>query len=355
MDLKTLENFMVDQNASLAEALRRIDANSHGVVFVVDKGKHLVGAVSDGDIRRWILKSGSIDTEVCQFMNEHPISILSDGRSQATTIMKKKQIHVLPVVDQRGIILDLCMENNSMPYEKAKGSSLAEVTAVIMAGGKGTRLYPFTKILPKPLIPIGEIPIVERVMDTFRDFGVKDFLMTVNYKKNMIQSYFADAEKDYTIEYVEEDKPLGTGGSLGLIRRTFNEPVFVANCDCLIKADYAELYQYHIDSENAITLVTSMKNETIPYGVIHSGKDGELESMVEKPTMSYLINTGMYIINPDMISLIPENTMFHMTNLVEKAMKLGYKVGMYPVSEDSFLDMGEFSEMKRMEEKMNIR
>lgn len=179
--------------------------------------------------------------------------------------------------------------------------------------------------------------------------------MTVNYKKNMIQSYFAEIKKGYTIEYIEEEKPLGTGGSLKLINRSFDTPLFVANCDSLIRTDYSLLLEHHKNSKNDITIVTALKNDTIPYGVIYSKENGKLDHIVEKPTRSYLINTGMYIINPEMISLIPDDTMFHMTHLVEKALELGYSVGMYPVSEDSFLDMGEFAEMKRMEEKLYLR
>lgn len=353
MEQLDLEKFIVAEDICLSDALQKIDDNSNGIVFVVDKLMHLCGAVSDGDIRRWILKAGSIDAKVYQIMNANPYSITPEHTSEATALMRRKQIRALPVVDEEGKILDLCLGKEVDKEELLHiNKSLSTAAVIIMAGGKGTRLYPYTKILPKPLIPIGEIPIVERVMDVFYQFGAKDFLMTVNYKKRMIQSYFSETCKDYSIEYVEEDKPLGTAGSMKLIKREFEKPLFVANCDSLIRTDYAQLYQHHLDSENAITIVTSLKNETIPYGVIHSKKDGEIESMVEKPTMSYLINTGMYVINPEMISLIPDDTLFHMTHLVEKAMKQGYKVGMYPVSEDSFLDMGEFAEMKRMEEKL---
>ncbi len=170
----------------------------------------------------------------------------------------------------------------------------------------------------------------------------------------MIKSYFSELETDYQIEFVEEEKPLGTAGSLRLIQRKFTGPVFVANCDVLIQADYADMYAYHISSGNAITIVTAMKNDVIPYGVIYTKEDGVIDKMVEKPTYSYLVNTGMYIINADMIGLIPDGMFFHMTHMTDKAMELGMKVGMYPVSEDSFLDMGQLEEMKRMEEKLQI-
>lgn len=351
-----IEKFIILENTQLAKAMQKIDDNANGIVFVVDEKRHLSGAVSDGDIRRWLLKAGSLDAQVSLLMNCNPYSIREEARGKAVRLMQEKQISALPITDADGTVLDICLQKEGKKGISSKHKKdLKGVPVVIMAGGKGTRLYPYTKILPKPLIPIGEIPIVERVMDAFYEYGIIDFFMTVNYKKQMIQSYFAEIDKKYHIEYVKEDKPLGTGGSIRLIEKTFDKPLFVANADGLIRTDYTALYQHHLDSGNAITMITSLKNQTVPYGVIQSKKNGEIESMVEKPTMSYLINTGMYVINPEVIPLIPQNTMFHMTNLVEKSMQKGYKVGMYPVSEDSFLDMGEFAEMKRMEEKLNLQ
>ena len=221
-----------------------------------------------------------------------------------------------------------------------------------MAGGKGTRLYPYTKILPKPLIPIGDIPIMERILDRFFKFGVKNFFATVNYKKNMIISYFSDIESKYKIKYVEENKPLGTAGSIKLINEKIKKPFIVTNCDILIEADYNDIYKYHMDSGNKLTIVGALKNVVIPYGVLHTKENGSVISMEEKPSFSNFINTGMYILNPELIEQIPEDTFFHMTDLAEKLLQNGERVGMYPVSEDSFLDMGEFAEMQRMEEKL---
>ena len=225
---------------------------------------------------------------------------------------------------------------------------------MVMAGGMGTRLYPYTKILPKPLIPIGETPIVERVLNCFTAYGIQKYYMTVNYKKSMIKSYFSELKPAYDIEYVEENEPLGTSGSIKLIDEKFMSPLFVVNCDALVFADYFDIYQYHRKAENDITIVSSLKNITIPYGVLHSKENGQLTEIEEKPKLSYFINTGMYIINPSVIDKIPGNTVFHMTDLVDSVMRDKGKVGMYPISEDSFLDMGEFSEMHRMEEKLNI-
>lgn len=354
MNRKQLSMFLADEHVLLAEAMQKIDDNARGILFVTDGEKRLCGAVSDGDIRRWILKTGVITAEIKSLMNPHPKYLLENESFDPYTYMRKYSIHALPVVDSCMRIKDiLLVDNQKMELDKDR-EGLENVTVVIMAGGKGTRLYPYTKILPKPLIPIGDIPIVERIINYFHEYSITDFIMTVNYRKNMIKSYFSEIDKDYEIEYVEEDKPLGTAGSIKLINRQFDRPLFVANCDSLIRADYTELFQFHKKSGNAITIVAAMKNDVIPYGVVYSKENGEIENMVEKPRRSYFVNTGMYVINPEMIELIPDDTFFHMTDLTEKAIENGYRVGMYPVSEDSFLDMGEFEEMKRMEEKLNL-
>ena len=170
----------------------------------------------------------------------------------------------------------------------------------------------------------------------------------------MIRSYFSDGVFPFTVKYVEETTPLGTGGSLKLIEDKFDRPLFVTNCDVLIVADYDKIYDFHKKNSNVVTMIAAVKNIQIPYGVLHTKENGELVDMEEKPKFSHMINTGMYIINPDVIDLIPDNCIFHMTHLVDKVRANGQKVGVYPVSEDSFLDMGEFDEMRRMEEKLNI-
>ena len=171
----------------------------------------------------------------------------------------------------------------------------------------------------------------------------------------MIRSYFTDLDPPYEIHYVEENIPLGTAGSIRLIDKKFHSPVFVTNCDILIDADYSNILAYHKDSGNAMTIVSALKNTVIPYGVLHAKEKGIITSMEEKPMLSNFINTGMYIVDPDLLVNIPKDTVFHMTDFAALLMREGYQVGMYPVSEDSFLDMGEFEEMHRMEEKLNLR
>ncbi len=355
MRTEQLVPFLISPDGTVVDALQKIDTNARGILFVVEKDRKLTGVVTDGDIRRWLIKTGELQGKVSSFMNCNPKVIYRKELADAQNFMVRQSITALPVVTSKGVVLDILFREAGKKSVAERKRDLEHVPVVIMAGGKGTRLYPYTKILPKPLIPIGDIPIMERIIDHFQDYGISDFTVTVNYRKSMIKSYFADIAKDYRLTYVEEDKPLGTAGSLQLIDRKFTQPFVVTNCDILVHADYADIYRYHKESGNELTIVTALKNIIVPYGVIHSSENGAVESMEEKPKLSYFVNTGMYILNPDLLNEIPENTFYHMTDLADHLLSENRKVGMYPVSEDSFLDMGEFEEMHRMEKKLNLK
>ncbi|MDD7642139.1 MAG: nucleotidyltransferase family protein [bacterium] len=355
MKTEQLMEFLISPDGTVVEAMQRIDRNAKGILFVVEDHQKLIGVITDGDIRRWLIKSGDLQAQVQRFMTRSPKVIYRKDIKQAQEYMTKYSITALPVVTAKGCVTDIILKEQKADVVVEKSTGLAGIPVVIMAGGKGTRLYPYTKVLPKPLIPIGDIPIMERIIDRFCEYGVHDFWATVNYKKSMIKSYFAETDRNYEITYVEEDKPLGTAGSLRLIEGALDKPLIVTNCDILIDADYEDLYKYHQESGNELTIVTALKNIVVPYGVVHSTENGAIMSMEEKPRLSYFVNTGMYILNPDLLEEIPEDTFFHMTDLADRLLQQERKVGMYPISEDSFLDMGEFEEMHRMEKKLNLK
>ena len=215
-----------------------------------------------------------------------------------------------------------------------------------MAGGRGTRLEPFTKVLPKPLIPIHEKPIVEHIIDRFLKIGSKHFYLSVNYKSKILKAYFEELKPKYKISFVEEKFPLGTAGSLNLLENKIRGPFFVTNCDIIIKADLDSLFKFHQKNKYDITLVASNKEYIIPYGTCKLNEEGHLSYIMEKPQYDLLINTGLYILNHNVIKMVPENEFFNITDLIDKMIKSGGKVGVYPVDETSWIDVGQWAEYK---------
>lgn len=354
MDREQMNKFVITAKSTIVDAMQQIDINTRGIVYIVDEKYKLLGSLTDGDIRRWLIKTADLNGNILSIMNKAPKVIYQKDIGMAQELIEKYMVNSIPVVNAKGILKDIILEEQEHAG-KSINNKLEDVPVIIMAGGKGTRLRPYTKILPKPLIPIGDIPIMERIIDRFCGFGMDTYYITVNYRKNMIRSYFNDLTPSYQIHYVEEDKPLGTAGSIHLIEEEFDKPVFVTNCDILIDADYTDIYKYHVESGNMLTIVTALKNIVVPYGVINAKEDGVVLSMEEKPKLSYFVNTGMYVVNPEALKLIPADTFYHMTDLSDELLRRNERVGMYPISEESFLDMGEFEEMRRMEAKLNIK
>lgn len=347
-----MDEIFIKKDISIREAIKKIDITAKKILLVVEEDI-LLGTITDGDIRRWILESGDLSFEVHNIMNKKPISLGIKEKHLAKELMKEKGIESVPILDDKNRVLDIVFWNDDLDLAFNKYPNISS-PVVIMAGGKGTRLYPYTKILPKPLIPIGDSSISERIINRFTKFGCNNFYFTVNYKKNMIKAYFDDLDKNYEISYVEEENFLGTGGSLHLLRGRINETFFVSNCDILVDANYSDILQYHKDNNNLITMVTSLKNYQIPYGIIKLGNDGQVIGTTEKPEYDYLVNTGFYILEPQTLEDVPENTFFHITDLINKYIEEGKKVGTYPITENAWLDMGEIKEMDRMIQRLEL-
>ena len=346
---KELSIFCGTASMSVVDAMQKIDQNVRGILFVLDEHGALTGCITDGDIRRWLIRTGDLRAEIGQFMNKSPVYISEDEQLLAKKKMKKESIHAIPVLDNSRRVVRILFDEKLII---SKAYALKDIPVVIMAGGSGTRLYPYTKILPKPLIPIGDIPIAERIINQFRDFGCHEFHLVVNVKKNMIKAYFNEIEKDYEIYYADEDTPLGTGGGLYLLKGKIDSTFILSNCDILIQDDFEKMISSHRKHKNMITMVSSLKSYPIPYGVVHLGEDGNLENIEEKPQMSFLTNTGVYIIEPEVLDMIPENTFMGFPDIIEMVQKAGNRVGIYPVSEHAWLDMGQMNTLEEMRERL---
>lgn len=344
MDVK---DFLIDEEATMLEAMELLDRVAKKVLFVVRQGQ-FVAAITDGDIRRWILKKGNLDARVKEIANYNPKFINERDKLAAKEIMRELSIEALPVLNEYKDIVSIVFRNE----EEISSSKNLYVPVVIMAGGLGTRLYPYTKILPKPLIPIGELPIVEHIINRFNEYGADQFFLIVNHKKNMIKAYFNEIEKNYAVNYADEDQPLGTGGGLSLLKGKINSTFILTNCDILIEEDYEKIYDYHKKENNLVTMVCSLKNVRIPYGVIEINENGEIEEMREKPEFPFFTNTGMYIVEPKVIDELEENKSIGFPDIIEKYKEAGEKIGVYPISEHSWLDMGQLDEMEKMRKRL---
>ncbi len=339
--------FLIDENKTILEAMKQLDLVAKKVLFVL-KDDCFVASLTDGDIRRWILSKGELDQKIKKIANYEPIYLTMDDKHLSKEVMKQNSIEALPILSKSNEIVSVIFWDDT--EINVKGN--LKVPVVIMAGGLGTRLYPYTKILPKPLIPVGEIPIVEHIINRFHRQGSSEFYLIVNHKKNMIKAYLNDIEKNYVVNYVDEDIPLGTGGGLSLIKGEINETFILSNCDILIDSDYEKIYQHHIAEENVITMVCSLKNLKIPYGVVEISKEGGIEELREKPEISFFTNTGMYVVNVEVIEKLKVNEKIDFPDIIEIYRKEGRKIGVYPISENSWLDMGQLDELEEMRRRL---
>lgn len=346
---KKIEERIITPSSSILDGLKHMDQHGVKLLLVIENGR-LLGLLSIGDIQRAIIKTIPYETPIKDILRkEIIISSSNESSDEIKRKMLKYRLECMPVLDQLENLIDVFFWEDVFPVDLQRISDSISLPVVIMAGGKGTRLKPLTNIIPKPLIPIGEKPILEVIIDKFNLLGVKDFYLSVNYKQEMIKFYFDNVEhKPYNLTYFTEDQPLGTAGSLYLLKDKISTTFFVSNCDIIIEQDYREIYNYHKTNKNLITLVASIKNTKIPYGTVISGENGELVSLKEKPDITYMINSGMYILEPSVLSMIPENKFYNITDLIENVKRDGGKVGVFPVSEKSWLDIGEWAEYQKV-------
>lgn len=345
-----LSDYTIHLDCTVKEAIEQITKNSIKAVAIVDNNNILHGLFTDGDMRRFFLSGGSLNANIQEAMNPNPTVYSGIDEIEAE---RNKVIRIIyPIVDKDRHLIDMVDYNRVT--QSGQITSLLNVPLVIMAGGKGTRLYPYTKILPKPLIPIGDITITERIIDSFRRYGCKKVFMILNHKANMIKAYMNEISKDYSLDFVEEEQFLGTCGGLYLLKETINDTFYLSNCDILLKADLECAYLTHKSNNNVITFICAMKDFIIPYGVVETDQNGNIVAMREKPDFSFLINTGVYIIEPKVFDYITPGEYLSLPDLALRLINKGEKVGVFPISEKAWMDMGQFSEMDSMMRNLGI-
>ena len=346
--LEKVKGESLSQDASIISALRQMDSRKVKMLFVFE-GEHFVSILTIGDIQRAILNNIVLEAPVSQIVDRCKKFVhIGESMDEIRRKMLALRAECMPVLDEGGELADVIFWSDLFEKEEITFREKINLPVVIMAGGKGSRLKPITNVIPKPLVPIGDKTILEEIMDQFETIGCTKFYMSVNYKSDMMRFYLDRLEHKYDIDFFKEDKPLGTIGSVSLLKGKIETPFFVSNCDIVIDQDMRDVYDYHRDNHNDLTIVTAVKSFRIPYGVIETGEDGLMTALKEKPEVTYMINTGVYILNPECIDEIPESEFFHITQLMEKIKNRGGRVGCFPVSEHAWKDMGEWPEYLKM-------
>jgi len=343
-----MKDITIGPKTTIRKAMESLDKTAEKILLVVDDGKKLIGALTDGDIRRHILKIHDLSGTIEYAYNKDPFFIYQEDiqLDKIKSIFTKYKLNLIPVIDHNKTVVDYITLEDAFGQEKKITKKKISAPVVIMAGGKGTRLKPFTTVLPKPLIPVGEKTVVDHIIDKFRDHGIKEYYLTVNYMSKIMRAYFEEKDPDYKIGFAEETEPRGTAGSLKLVKDNLNIPFFVSNCDIIVEADYADIYEFHAKGYYDITMVAAAKQFHIPYGVCELDNVGGLGDIKEKPEYNFLVNTGLYVLNPKTLDMIPDNGLFHMTHLMEKVKENKGTVGVYPISENSWIDIGQWEEYR---------
>ena len=348
MESKKLMSLLVSPDTNIKQAMQLLNKTAERILMVVDSEYVLLGTVSDGDIRRSLVNDGEFCTPVSEVMQSNFASIqafAADREKAAKRMMLQKGINHIPVLDRSGVIVDILTWTDFLNEEEADKApcNLRDNMVVIMAGGKGTRLYPFTQVLPKPLIPVGEQTIIDFIMERFFKFGFHRFLYTLNFKKEFIKLYLSENNypSQYDIQWIEETEFLGTAGGLSLLKPHLTDSFFVTNCDSIMEVDFDEILAWHLEQNATITIVGCHAEINVPFGVLDT-KNGLLTKMNEKPTYDFIVNTGVYVIEPEALDYLKPGEPMDM-NVLITAVQREKKVTVFPVYE-RWSDIGQWKE-----------
>ena len=338
IDIQILQ---LTKSACLNEAIKVIEVGNVQIAFVVDEHKRLIGTVTDGDIRRALLRGESLDTPVKKIMFRDFCALpVNATEEEALALMRLKTLHQIPVIDEQGHLVRLFL------IEELISPKTYPNSVVIMAGGEGKRLRPLTQDCPKPMLRVGGKPLLEIILERCIDAGFQHFYLSVNYLKEQIKDHFDDgAGWNVRIDYLEETQPLGTGGALSLLPQKPTEPLLVLNGDVLSRVDYGRLLRFHDEHQAAVTMCVREHTTQIPYGVVRMD-DLHVLTLEEKPVLSHYVNAGIYLLEPVLLDLVPQDCFFDMPTLLEKAMEHQHRVRAFPIHE-YWLDVGHPETLER--------
>lgn len=350
MKKKNLSNYFISPSTTIRQAIKIMSENGQNFCIFINKKNKVEGIFTEGDFRKAVYTEIKFDDKVEKLVNKDFYFLYNNfTRNEVLNIFNNSDALQIPVLNKKKELVEIIFRNS---HEKnllqVSKNSLSKHKVIIMAGGLGTRLDPFTRILPKALMPLdNDEPIINLIISKFSHFGVKDFTISINNKNKMIKSYLDHLNLNNKINYLIENKPLGTVGALSLIKKNFKNPFFLVNCDTIINTDYASIMNFHEKNNYDVTLVGAMQNYKIPFGVCDVDTKGRLKSFREKPNFDYVVNSGFYVFSPRILKNIPKNQNYDFTNLMQNLIKKKFNIGVYPVSEESWTDIGQYSTYKK--------
>ncbi|MBE7496289.1 MAG: NTP transferase domain-containing protein [Verrucomicrobiaceae bacterium] len=340
--MKPIATFCLKPTDTLLRALEVIDQAGEGIAFMCDDSGRMLGTVTDGDVRRGLLKGATLTDAIEPFAKKKFASVSTRAsRPEVLDLMQARQLHQIPILDDHGRLDGLHL------LHEVIGATPKPNWAVIMAGGKGTRLGELTKTIPKPMLKVAGRPIIERLVYHLVGYGIRRIFISTNYLAEIIESHFGDGKAfGCQIEYLREtpDEPLHTGGSLSLLPEKPAEPVFVCNGDLVTQVDLGSMFDFHHEGGYLATIGVRSYSHEVPFGCLEVN-DGRVTSLVEKPTLTQLINAGMYVLSPEIIARVPRKP-YPITNLFEEALQLGDKVGAFEIVDD-WIDVGQREQLKQ--------
>lgn len=332
---------LVTSEKSIREATLVLDGSSMQIALVVDADGRLMGTITDGDIRRAILRGLSLDDSAQKIMNPAPtVARIDDSRDSMLALMQRKQLHHIPVVDQDRIVVGLETVDDLMLSRQRTNR------VVLMAGGLGSRLRPLTDDCPKPMLKVGTKPLLETILENFIEHGFRHFHISVNFMAEVVREHFGDGSRwGVDISYLEETQQLGTAGALGLMPQRPQEPFLVMNGDVLTKVNFSQLLDFHSSHRAQGTMCVREYGFQVPYGVVNI-TGHRLDGIIEKPVQRYFVNAGIYVLEPEALDFIPANSRFDMPSLFERLVELRQETVVFPVRE-YWLDIGQISDYDR--------
>lgn len=343
-------NIFTNPDKTIKDALILLRKSNTKTLIILDKKEKFLGTLTDGDIRRELLKKTSLNKKIENFYNKNSTYFFQKDYSIARLkqIFLKQQVLAIPIIDINRKVVNVISWNEVFSDHKKKYKITYNIPVMIMAGGLGTRLQPFTNILPKPLIPLNGRAVIEQILDYFKESGINKFYMSINYKATIMKAFFKEhGKKKYNISFVEEKKPLGTAGSLGLLKKIKGN-IFVTNCDSIFDFDLGGFYDFHSKNKYLFSMVVCQKHYVFPYGDCHIKKNGLLNKIIEKPEYNFLANAGLYLINTKLFKYIPKNKKFDLHEFISVLIKKKINIGAYPISELAWKDTGDWIKFNKI-------